>query len=388
MDFGALPPELNSGRLYSGPGSAPMVAAASAWSGLATELTLAADGYERVITILNGEEWLGPASMLMVQAVAPYVTWMRATAGQAEQAAIQARAAAAAFEAAFAAVVPPPLIAANRAQLASLMAKNVYGQYTAAIAALEAEYGQMWSQDAQAMYSYAGSSASAAAATPFSSPPQITSPSAAAQSAAQAAVTAAGTAQSTLSGLISQLPSALTGLASPISSTLLSVGSSTAPGWLDWLIQWYLPISQLFYNTVGLPYFAIGIGNSLVTSWRALGWIGPAAADATAGAASAAAGAAPAAIGGAGPIAAGLGGASSIGKLSVPPTWAAEPGLVPAATPNAAPLASDIVNPPEVGAPGSLLGGMPLAGPGSAAAGAGPRYGFRVTVMSRPPFAG
>lgn len=387
MDFGALPPELNSERLYSGPGSAPMVAAASAWSGLASELNLAADGYERVITVLHAEEWLGPASMLMVEAVAPYMAWMRATAGQAEQAALQARAAAAAFETAFAAVVPPPLIAANRVQLTTLIAKNVYGQYTAAIAALEAEYGTMWSQDAQAMYAYAGSSASTANVTPFTSPPHITSPSAAAQSAT-AVQAAAGTAQNTLSGLISQLPSTLAGLASPISSTLLAVGSSSAPGWLDWLIEWYLPISQLFYNTVGLPYFAIGIGNSLITSWRALGWIGPAAADASAGAASAVAGAAPAAIGGAGPIAASLGSAASLGKLSVPPTWAADPGLVPAATPDAAPLASDIVNPPEVGAPGSLLGGMPLAGPGSAAAGAGPRYGFRVTVMSRPPFAG
>ncbi|WP_203115967.1 PPE domain-containing protein, partial [Mycobacterium canetti] len=25
MDFGALPPEINSGRMYSGPGSGPML---------------------------------------------------------------------------------------------------------------------------------------------------------------------------------------------------------------------------------------------------------------------------------------------------------------------------------------------------------------------------
>ncbi|VAZ83818.1 hypothetical protein LAUMK42_02636 [Mycobacterium persicum] len=71
----------------------------------------------------------------------------------------------------------------------------------------------------------------------------------------------------------------------------------------------------------------------------------------------------------------------------MPPTWSANPGPGPAVA-DAAPLASDIVNPPEAGAPGSLLGGLPLAGPGAAAAGAGPKYGFRVTVMSRPPFAG
>ncbi|ORB86666.1 hypothetical protein B1987_26100 [Mycobacterium kansasii] len=393
MDFGALPPEVNSGRMYTGPGSAPMVAAASAWNGLASELNLTADGYDRVLTMLHSDEWLGPASALMFQAVVPYLAWMRAAAAQAEQAAGQARVAAAAFETAFASVVPPPLVAANRAQLASLVAKNVYGQFGVAIAALEAHYAEMWAQDSRAMYSYAASSASAAELTPFPPPPHITSPSAAAtQSAAvaQAAATAAGAAQSTLSGLISELPSTLMSLASPLASELselASAGASSIPAWLQWLVNWYLPISQLLYNTVGLPYFAIGIGNSLIGSWRALGWIGPQAADAAAGVASAAAGAAPAALGGAGPVAAGLGNASAIGKLSVPPTWTAvDPG--PAVRPDIAPLASDIVNPPEVAAPGSLLGGLPLAGPGAAGAGAGPKYGLRVTVMSRPPFAG
>ena len=35
MDFGALPPEVNSGRMYAGPGSGPMVAAAAGWGELA-----------------------------------------------------------------------------------------------------------------------------------------------------------------------------------------------------------------------------------------------------------------------------------------------------------------------------------------------------------------
>jgi PPE-repeat protein len=33
MDFGALPPEINSGRMYSGPGSAPLLAAAAQAAG-------------------------------------------------------------------------------------------------------------------------------------------------------------------------------------------------------------------------------------------------------------------------------------------------------------------------------------------------------------------
>ncbi|MGV7406311.1 PPE domain-containing protein, partial [Mycobacterium kansasii] len=82
-----------------------------------------------------------------------------------EQAAAQARMAVAAYETAISSVVPPPLIAANRVQLATLLARNVFGQNTAAIAAVEAEYAQMWAQDAAAMYAYAGSSANAAQVT-------------------------------------------------------------------------------------------------------------------------------------------------------------------------------------------------------------------------------
>ncbi|MGH9526803.1 MAG: PPE domain-containing protein, partial [Terriglobales bacterium] len=50
MDFGALPPEINSGRMYLGPGVGPMLAAAAAWDGLAAELGLAASGYNSVIS--------------------------------------------------------------------------------------------------------------------------------------------------------------------------------------------------------------------------------------------------------------------------------------------------------------------------------------------------
>jgi hypothetical protein len=37
MDIGALPPEIRSGRMYSGPGYGSMPAAAAAWDGLAAD---------------------------------------------------------------------------------------------------------------------------------------------------------------------------------------------------------------------------------------------------------------------------------------------------------------------------------------------------------------
>ena len=97
-----------------------------------------------------------------------------ATAAQVEQTGAQAKMAAAAYEAAFAETVPPHVIAANRTQLATLVATNIFGQNTPAIAATEAEYAEMWAQDAAAMYGYALSSASATTLSPFTHPPRTT----------------------------------------------------------------------------------------------------------------------------------------------------------------------------------------------------------------------
>ena len=172
MDYGALPPEINSARMYAGPGAGSMLAAASAWDGLAADLNSTAASYGSVISGLTGGSWQGAASTSMAAAAAPYVTWMSATAAQAEQAASQARAAAAAYEAAFAMTVPPTVVAANRAQLMALIATNFLGQNTAAIMATEAHYGEMWAQDAAAMYGYAASSAAASTLAPFT-PPEV-----------------------------------------------------------------------------------------------------------------------------------------------------------------------------------------------------------------------
>ena len=233
LDYGILPPEINSARIYTGPGSGPILAAASAWGGLAAELSSAASSYTAVISELTDGSWGGLAAESMAAAATPYVEWMSTAAAQAEQTAGQAQAAAAAYEAAYAMTVPPAVVAANRAQQAALVATNVVGQNTAAIAATDALYAEMWAQDAAAMYGYASSSAAAATVTPFSSPPQTTNPAAAASQAgavSQATATAAGTGtQSTLSQVISTVPSALQGLSSPLSSASGGV-SPFAPG--------------------------------------------------------------------------------------------------------------------------------------------------------------
>jgi PPE-repeat protein len=232
MDFGALPPEVNSGRMYIGPGAGPMLAAAAAWDALAAELHSTAAAYASTIEGLTVGTWLGPTSIAMSAAAAPYVSWISATASQADEAAMQAKIAAGAYEAAFTATVPPPVIAANRAQLLALIATNIFGQNTPAIAATEAQYLEMWAQDAAAMYSYAGSSAVATQLTPFSEPPQTTNASGTAQAAAsQLTGTAAGSDITTqLSQFINSLPNALHGLASTVAASPTTGSTSFLPG--------------------------------------------------------------------------------------------------------------------------------------------------------------
>ncbi|MCV7031330.1 PPE family protein [Mycobacterium sherrisii] len=190
MDFGLLPPEVNSGLMYAGPGAGPMLAAAAAWDEVAAELEFAAGGYSAQVAGLVGQVWIGPSAAAMSAAVAPYTAWLQACAGQAAQTATQAFSAAAAYEAAFAMTVPPPVVAANRAQLLALIATNFFGQNTPAIAATEAQYMAMWAQDATAMYGYAAAAASASTLKPFDEPPQTTNQSGQARQASAVAKSA------------------------------------------------------------------------------------------------------------------------------------------------------------------------------------------------------
>lgn len=397
LDFGSLTPEVNSGLMYAGPGSASMTAAASAWNTLAAELNSAALGYDRVVSTLSSEEWLGQASASMVQAVTPYVQWMRTTAAVAEHAASQAMSAATAFETAHATIVPPPMIAANRLKLTQLLSTNMLGQNTAAIAALEAQYGEMWATDSATMYNYAGRSANSAAVKPFTSAPHTTNPGGTGhQSAAVTAATgtSAGTAQNTLHSKMSTIMSTLGKLASgtqaaapadPVKDAL----TSGPLGWLGDLFTFYAPFSTTFYNTEGLPFFSAGIANTFASIAKTTGALG--------GAASAAA-AAPALVGppalglgltgGTAPVAAALGNAATVGRLSVPAVWG-ENTLAEPSHGAVLPAVSNIREAPD--APGGdVFGGMPLAGAGAGAGGAGrtPRYGVRPTVIPRPPAAG
>lgn len=391
LDFGALAPEFNSARMYSGPGPGSMMAAAWAWNMLAAELDSAATAYDTVITQLTSEGWLGPASTQMAEAAKPYLVWMRTSAAQAEQAATSARAAVGAYETAFAATVPPPLIETNRTLLAQAISTNVLGQNIPLITQLEAQYGEMWAQDAATMYGYAAQTAPTAEVTPFTEPTQTTNPAGGAMQAAAvnraASTSASAGTQATQSQLLSSTPSALQSLASPSAAPASTTPITDALKQNEFVSLWSQYVSPT-QNTLAMMYRATG----MTTHFQSLGKaLAPAAKAASDGAKAAAAlptvGASLRGLtGGGGAISASLASAAPVGGLSVPPTWSA---ATPAVTSGASSIpVSRFITTPETAGPGNLLGGMPLAGVGGGSTGSGPRYGIRPTVMARPPFAG
>ncbi|MGH3597142.1 MAG: PPE family protein [Mycobacterium sp.] len=386
MDFGCLPPEINSARMYAGPGAGPMMAAAAAWNGLGAQLSTTAASYESVISMLTGEEWLGPASAAMAAAATPYVAWMNTTAAAAEHAAAQAMASAAAFETAFAMTVPPPVIAANRAQLAALVATNFLGQNTPAIAATEALYADFWAQDAGAMYGYAGSSAITGRLSPLISPAPNTNP---AGLAGQAAAASASSTQTGLTGLISNMPSAMAGLASPLAAPagLGSVDSFLgANPFLTNGINGVVNTSAWF-TTNGIVT-GVSLAHTLGAAQGATAAAEVAGADTAVGGLGGLLGGAVGPAGGAGfgaaPVLAGLGQASSVGGMSVPASWSA---ATPAGT-GSATLAGTgwTAAAEESGSVATVPAGMPSvasAGRGGFGFG-GPRYGVKPIVMPKP----
>jgi len=252
MFYGAFPPEFNSGRMYSGPGAESLVSAATAWENLATDLQSTAASYSSVISSLTTGPWVGPSSLAMASAAAPYVAWLQQTAVQAAQTAAQAYQAAAAYETAFAAHVPPPVIAENRALLAELVASNLFGQNTSAIAATEAQYSQMWAQDAVAMDTYFASSATAANnLNQFTDPPPTTNQSGTATQAA-AVSNATNTAVGKVASLVSNAPKDPT--------TLPYTGPFSVPANLAYLYNEF--VSSLF-TPIGGSDFYTGLYNAV-----------------------------------------------------------------------------------------------------------------------------
>ena len=327
MEFTTLPPEVTSALIHTGPGAESLIEASEAWQQLGANLEDSAENYGATLSSLVGT-WRGASSTAMVQAVEPYLNWLRTTAQQVQQTAASAQAAASAVNSVRAAVVPVGQVSANRALLAQLLATNGFGRNLPAIAETEAEYQSMWANNSAAMTRYQAASAQATTLPQFSSPSSTTNPAGTAKQSS--AVSAATTSSSpTVSAATSAQSSSINlGFADPTSGYF-----GLANTYANQFISSGFPINMLSYLAQNQSAQALSgvnaqIGQGVSEGESALGG----------GAAGGLGGLGRAGLGTLGPGAlgaAGLGQAStsaatgvgvSIGKLTAPP---AVVGLLP-----------------------------------------------------------
>jgi PPE-repeat protein len=412
LDFASLPPEVNSGLMYAGPGSGPMLTASSAWASLSAELSTVASAYDAVVAALTDGSWLGPAAASMAASSQAQVEWLASTGVLVEQVSAQAAAAVSAFEAAFIATVPPPEIAANRALLTALVATNLLGQNTAAIMATEALYAEMWAQDAAAMYGYAGASSAASALAPFAAATESANPAGlGAQAAAVSQAVGSSAGQSVTNALAAASapvlgnPPWLADINSFLAALGLqgnvfnSNGDGIVVGGAFGDILEGLTGSQTLDGSTPFDTFIRLVSPFRLSTTATKDIEGLAEAATKYGGVATKASAVeaiPAALpppslpsGVSGGALGSLGKADLVGRLSVPPNWGGvNPSVSPAVT-SVGNLGTPVSSQPLTPVANSM--GAPPVMAGNAGRGvqfAAPRYGFKPTVVPRPPMGG
>lgn len=347
MDLFA-PPEVTSTLIHTGPGAGSLIEAAGAWQRVAVELENSVSTYASTLSSLI-ESWDGPSAMAMLQSVQPYLLWLRETAQQSAQMATSAEAAASAFTAARASIVPPAVVTANRTRLAQLLATNRFGTNTAAIAETENEYQTMWANNSAAMSRYQASSSQATTQlSKFSSPLPDTSPDGTANqedAVTQAQLLDAGNVSQSLLGADSSL------------GGILGADGDPNSGWFGYWSTWGnqfissgFPINMLSYLAQNSSASALqSVGGDIGTGLSE--GLGAATASLSSAVKDVGAGMAPTGAMGVG---------VSLGKLTAPP---AVVGLLPG-TQTGVQLAS-AASPLPAGEPGLPL--MPMMVPPTAA---------------------
>ena len=282
IDFAALPPEINSGRMYAGPGPGSLQMAAAAWQAVADGLLASGVGMAATSGALITGPWTGPSSALMGMSSTQFVAWVLLTAATAEKAAAAATGAVGAYDMAFAATIPPWEVERNQITTATLIATNFLGVNSAAIAASEAQYQEYWAQDSSAMLDYAANNAAIAAslgAPPFM--PAVPNTSLAGL-AGQAAATAdaAGQGVGNVAGTASQAGSAASGMGGNLGglSSVMSAPAqamNTIPQLLQGLTKPFSQVGEQLPQMMSMfPQMFQGLGTGMMTGAGSFGSLG------------------------------------------------------------------------------------------------------------------
>jgi PPE-repeat protein len=378
-----MPPDIISAMMYTGAGAGPLMAAATSWANLAAEMSTTATQWESIISLLTTEQWTGAGSAAAAAAAQPIVSWLTTTAAALEQTSAQAMSSAGAYEAAYAATVPPQMIAENRTRLLMLIATNFLGINTPAIAATEAQYAEMWVQDSTMITTYDAASTSSGLLQPVTPRTSSTDPAVQQVGVANSLISDPPSVTSALSSL--SIPGYTTPAIPATGGNLLQsfdgfLGtpfvSNTINGTVNtaaWFVMNAIPTAVSYGHTVGAigsvpwalsdavapaPGMAAILPGTMVGSVMPAGGLGAAAS-------------------------ASLGEASTVGGLSVPAGWnAAGPASLASSS---APLAGSgwtaATEEPVAAMPG--MPGAAAAAKGAGAYGAGPRYGVKPIVMPK-----
>ncbi len=169
-----LPPEVIAGQLTAGPGAAPMEAAATSYRSSAEAYQSLAGSVEAHSQRLVSN-WSSAASLQLRKTTPQLVSHLQQHGAALQKASAQATTQAQLFTTARNSIVPLPTITANRTESAILQATNYYGQNSAKIAKLQAQYTEYTVQNNTVLETYRAGTDANTTFTPVEQPPHLVS---------------------------------------------------------------------------------------------------------------------------------------------------------------------------------------------------------------------
>lgn len=220
--WSGYPPEVNSGRWEAGTGPETWMAASAVWTSFAEIVSTATASLMGEIAMMTGSTLTGMTSVSMMASSVPFFGWLAHMESTALMHALACATVAQSWGQCTAGIIPLPVVNQNRITEASLQASNIFGQNSPAIAELDREYGQFWTQDGASMMVYDTAVSLATAPKMVMPPPMLAN---LAGGAGQMADNAAQAAQSAGQSA-SQMSSQMGDLSQAGSSTGSQAGSS------------------------------------------------------------------------------------------------------------------------------------------------------------------